>query len=215
MSEILELPKPRLSALQRMRARGQKLPHEIHAQRMNAKFIKVMQNGDPNPLLHQISANPQLWNTDRVRTSRPYTAHHDVDDIILRYPRPNVNQYNYPAFETLSAALPIVCALMQTIRCEALGRVLISRLPPGGVISLHDDKLPGGLPMYYSRYQALLQAAPGMRFICDGEEYFMEAGTITWFNNTLLHEVRNESDIERISLVIDARPFTPWHPREG
>ena len=204
-STTLAVPPRRPSALQRMRARGELLPHE----RFQRNFTKVMQNGNPQPLLDQLAEHPELWNTNNVRTSKPYTAHHDVDDIILRYPRPNVNQYNYPSFNVLSAALPIVMALMQAIHCEALGRVLISRLPPGGIIGLHDDTLPGGLPMYYSRYQVPLQSKLGMRFICDGEECNMEAGSIYWFNNTLLHEVRNESDIDRISMVVDARPFTP------
>jgi len=177
---------------------------------------------------------PKLWNADRIRTYHPQSAHRVVDDILLRYSQfepgddfvervcSEIASINYPAMKALPEAFPIIFGLMAKVCGEHLGRVFISRMAPGIRIPLHSDRIPPAeeaFPnktppaVYFERYQLLLHAKPGVVFRADDgatdESVFMASGEIWWFNNCVPHEVINNSDDDRISLVVDIRPFQP------
>lgn len=183
---------------------------------------------DPLPLLHAVMRKPELWNQNTVRTWHPQSAHRVIDDIVLRYNEfadgddfldkvcSRIECVNYPAFAALPQAHPIVFGLMARVAGEHLGRVFISRMAPGVSIPLHSDRIhaaeaayPDRMPpaLYYERYQIALSSAPGVLFRADDEEVHMSAGEVWWFNNCVEHEVVNNSGVDRISLVVDIRPF--------
>jgi hypothetical protein len=194
-------------------------------------FQLIATGVDPLPLLHAIALQPQLWNADRTRTWHPQSAHRVVDDILLRYNEfnPDTDDFvervcseltavNKPAWALLPQATPIIFALMARLNGEHLGRVFISRMAPGICIPPHTDRIapaeeafPGKIPpaVYYERYQIALKAHPGVLFRAGDETVFMEPGTIWWFDNCVEHEVVNHSQDDRISLVVDIRPFRP------
>jgi hypothetical protein len=84
-----------------------------------------------------------------------------------------------------------------------LGRVIVNRIAPGGRIFPHADT-PAHAE-YYSRFHLVLQGAQGCRFRAGDESTEWETGAVFWFNNKLEHEVINDSPVDRIHLVIDAR----------
>jgi hypothetical protein len=194
----------------------------------NFQFIA---NIDPLPLLHALAIQPRLWNSNTTRTHHAQSAHRVVDDILLRYNAfdPETDDFvervcseipsvNMPGFAALPQAVPIIFGLMARVMGEHLGRVFISRMAPGICIPLHSDRIapaeeafPGKMPpaVYYERYQIALKASPGVVFRAGDEEVFMEPGTIWWFNNCVPHEVLNHSGDDRISLVVDIRPYQP------
>lgn len=194
-------------------------------------FQLIATGVDPLPLLHAITLQPQLWNTDRARTWHPQSAHRVVDDILLRYNRydPDKDDFfeavcseihveNLPAWAALPQATPIIFALMGRVQGEHLGRVFISRMAPGICIGPHTDRIapaeerfPHKIPpaVYYRRYQIPLKAHPGVLFRAGDEDVFMEPGSVWWFDNCVEHEVKNYSGDDRISLVVDIRPFRP------
>ena len=163
---------------------------------------------DVVPLIHQITDNPQLWNTNSVRTSKFATVHYDVDDIILRYPGQGLDNWNLAPFNALTEAVPIVFDLASAVRSELLGRVVISRLGPGKQIPTHKDHV-GGLPMFYSRYQIPLVSEEDVVFYCGDEQLSMVPGNAYWFANTIDHSVINHGQVDRLSMIVDIRPFTP------
>ena len=194
-------------------------------------FQQIAASVDPLPLLHALALRPGLWNADRTRTWHPQSAHRVVDDILLRYNafNPETDDFvervcsdimavNTPAFAALPQAAAIVFPLMARVQGEHLGRVFISRIAPGIRIPPHTDRIapaeeafPDRVPpaVYYERYQIPLQAAPGVVFRVGDEQVFMEPGTVWWFDNCVEHEVLNNSQTDRISLVVDIRPFRP------
>jgi aspartyl/asparaginyl beta-hydroxylase (cupin superfamily) len=80
---------------------------------------------------------------------------------------------------------------------------MINRIAPGGLIYPHPDT-PEHC-RYYSRFHLVLQSAEGVKFRAGDEWTYWETGSFFWFNNALEHEVINESPIDRIHLVMDAR----------
>jgi Aspartyl/Asparaginyl beta-hydroxylase len=195
-------------------------------------FQQIAAGVDPLPLLHALALQPHLWNSNKTRTWHPQSAHRVVDDVLLRYNDfdadrgddfvervcSEIHCINLPAFAALPQAVPIVFGLMARVSGEHLGRVFISRMAPGICIPPHSDRIapaeeafPDKIPpaVYFARYQVALKASPGVIFRAGDEEVFMEPGTIWHFDNTVTHEVLNHSRDDRISLVIDIRPFRP------
>lgn len=162
------------------------------------------------------------------------SVHRVVDDIVLRYNPFNegedfvericseIHCEDYPAWAKLLTAHPFVYGLMTQVQGTQLGRVMVTRVPPGVCIPLHTDlidiaseRFPNKVPpaIYYDRYHVVLQSAPGVVFTCGGESVYMAPGEVWWFDNCLDHEVVNGSEVERIHLIIDVHTrhdvFTP------
>lgn len=194
-------------------------------------FLKIA-DIDPIPLLLELARQPELWNQNQTRTSHPLSAHRTLDDILLRYNNfelgddftkkvcAELEAVNMPAFNLLPAAAPIVFGLMARVCGERLGRVFISRIAPNVSIPPHSDRIPPAeetypdqIPpaVYYERFQVTLQTQPGVVFTAEEEQIYMAPGEIWWFDNEVIHSVENNSDNDRISMVVDIRPFSPCH----
>lgn len=178
---------------------------------MTRYFDRIAQGVDVIPLLHAATRQPALWNASTLRTRHPGTAHREVDDIWLRFNdigdpacvADDHESIDYPAFSLLPQARPLIFDLMRRVEGERLGRVLITRLPPGGRIYPHEDG--GAHAAYYDRYQVALQGLPGSVFRAGGEQVFMASGEVWWFDNSQTHEVINNSADDRVHMIVDIR----------
>ena len=171
-----------------------------------------------------IARKPALWTEDTFLRNYPQGPFGCVDSILLRFPDrvsglteqeldlykqnrlPGFDQHesrDQPAYSQLPEARAIVMNVFAAVAGERLGRVMINRIAPGGVIYPHADTKEH--TDYYSRYHVVLQSEPGVIFRCGDEKAEWETGAVFWFRNSLEHEVINESRTDRIHLVIDAR----------
>jgi len=179
---------------------------------------------DTVPVLHALAQQPHLWNANTVRTANPRSNHRTADDIVLRYNPVSegddfldkvcsrIEVTNYVAWDLLPQVRPFVFGLMSRVEGLHLGRVVISRVRPGGIIPPHSDRIleaeaafPDRIPPvdYYSRYHVVLQSFPGTIFRSGDEQVYMATGEAWWFDNKLEHEVVNNSADDRIHLIID------------
>ncbi len=186
-------------------------------------FNRIAQGIDVTPLTNSLYRQPELWNTETLRTSHEGTPHTEVDDILLRFNdltpykkakeggRP-ISEYAgtildehesicHPAWYRLPEAHPAIFDLMRYLWAIRLGRVLITRLAPGKKIAPHIDG--GEHAAYYNRYHLILQNNPGSIFRCGDEAVTMRAGEIWWFNNGIEHSVENYSNDDRLTMIID------------
>ena len=167
-----------------------------------------------DPLLCRILTNPELWDLERGRQQYPGSAHTQADAIILRWAE---EQTLEAAFRDLDAIdYPVIQQLMPEIGraykatldaigvhpLADLGRVMITRLPPGAAIVPHVDE--GLYADHYDRFHLCLQATPGAaQFSCGGETVWMFPGDLWWFNHKREHALKNTGLLDRIHLIID------------
>lgn len=176
-------------------------------------FCKIFEGMDVVPLLAALATKPHLWNAHDLRTTFPGSPHADVDDIWLFFneiPEDQTAVINdiavvpYPAWQELPQARSLVFDLMHRVGGVQLGRVLITRLPPGKSIPEHADQ--GAPAEYFQRYQIALQSYPGCVFTVGEEVVQFSMGECYWIDNSTPHSVVNNSADDRLALVVDIRP---------
>lgn len=165
-----------------------------------------------------------IWREDTFLRDYPQGPFGDTESVILRFPPRSVHateealaqhlahfdqheNVDMPAFKLLPEARPLIFGLMGAVQGERLGRCIINKIRPGGVIYPHADT-PAHAE-YWDRFHIVLQSAPGVVFRCGSEKVYMGTGECWWFNNRLEHEVINNSAEDRIHLVIDIRTSKP------
>lgn len=172
------------------------------------------------PLLHAIQRRPELWDAHKWRTTYAGTPHADVSDIWLRFADVSATSDTsnlapviqdtkpvwYPAYQELPQIRPILFDLMRRLEAYELGRVLITKLKPGGRILRHSDAVGAYTDQKDgSRYHVVLQGLPGSLFHAGDETVCMRSGEVWWFNHLAEHAVENNSQDDRIHLLIDTR----------
>lgn len=193
---------------------------------MTRNFLRIAEGLDTSGLRLALAAQPELWNQFPIRTAPEQSAHRAVDDILLRYSPwtegqdyldkvcASVEVVTFPAWHKLPLAAGFVYGMLQRVGGLHLGRVMISRLRPGGSIPPHSDRIaeaearfPDRIPpsAYYQRYHVVLASAPGTEFFCGDELVWMAPGEAWWFNNQLEHAVFNGSAEDRLHLIMDIR----------
>lgn len=166
---------------------------------------------DTSSLLAKLAKHEALWSDITVRQEFPGSAHTDTETIFLRGPAsftPAVVQEGFsvvvfPALHVLlNEVAEIIDPLLHQLNVKSLGRVLIVKLEPGGHITSHVDE--GAYAEHFSRFHIALQSDHGNAFRCGDESICMEEGTAWWFDHRIEHEVRNDSERDRIHIIIDA-----------
>ena len=183
-------------------------------------FMLLAQNIDTTPLLLAIRRRSDLWKEDTYLRDYPQGPFKQIESIMLRFPVKTVHEteaelqkhlstydqhenVDYPAYKLLCEARPIVISLMTRVGGERLGRVMINKIAPGGVIYPHADT--PAHTAYYSRFHIVLQSQPGVVFRAGDEQTYMATGEAWWFDNSQEHEVINNSADDRIHMIVDIR----------
>jgi hypothetical protein len=170
-------------------------------------FQKLIEGVNVMPIAHSLMRQPGLWNEDRVRTSFENSPHVQVDDIILRFGKPDGEDLlvsDRPAMAKLHPAKKVALDLMGLVGGSQLGRMVITRLEPGKKILPHKD-VNGAYANYYSRYHVVLQGLPGSLFMCGDETVNMLTGEVWCFDASAEHMVANNSKDDRIHMLVDIR----------
>jgi len=174
------------------------------------------------PLRYDVAAvareleQPDVWDLYRDRVERYGSPHSDVSDIWCRFnPIQNMGDdpvvfFNgphesewYPVMAKLPALRELVYRLFADVQGSQLGGVLVTKIPPGGEVKPHVD---GG--WHAGRYQKFAIQIKGNRdqaFCFEDAELRPVPGDSYTFDNSRLHWVRNDSDSERITLIVCIR----------
>jgi len=183
-------------------------------------FLRISSGLDVTRLLLAIQRRPELWKEDTYLRDYPQGPFAQIESIMLRFPVKSVHEteaemlqhtstydqhesVDYPPYKLLPEARPLVMDLMAYVGGERLGRVMINKIAPGGQIYPHADT-PSHAD-YYSRFHIVLQSRPGVMFRAGDEQVYMATGEVWWFDNKQEHEVINNSDTDRIHMIVDIR----------
>jgi hypothetical protein len=167
--------------------------------------IKIIGTGfNVAPLLWALQANPQLWNEHAMRTEAADSPHHEVDDIFVRYAADPKSQEPhesvwYPSVDVLPVK-NIALEVMALVGGEKLGGVLITRIKAGKQCKPHSDH--GWHAKEYEKFAVQVQSAPGQYFCFDEQRIEPMPGDLFWFDNQYTHWVENNTEFDRITLII-------------
>jgi hypothetical protein len=176
-------------------------------------FERVGALVDVEPFLTEICSRPDLWETDTSR-QKAKPAQRETQAICIRGQGAKAvldsearqkNPIRYRGGPTaMSPFFPIaeefVEKLVESMN-GSMGRAVIARLRPRGRIHPHfDDRLYWILR---DRYHLVIKSPAGSYFRAGDEEMRMEEGELWWFDHTVEHDVYNDSDEERIHIIVD------------
>ncbi|PRX32266.1 aspartyl/asparaginyl beta-hydroxylase [Paraburkholderia sp. BL18I3N2] len=181
-------------------------------------LVKIAGGIDTAPTLLAIARQPGLWNRHTVRTEGDGNPHADVSDIWLRYN--DVKPYKaagdftgfndphdaifYPEWYALPQLRPIVFGLMARVEGTRLGGVLITKIPAGKRVLPHADD-SWHVRHFNTKLYVPLQSNPRCWNRVENEVVSMAPGDVWYFDNTKEHEVVNEGDDDRITLIVSIR----------
>lgn len=173
-------------------------------------FLKVAEGIDVLPLLLELQRQPELWDMHRERKDTAGTPHSEMSDIWIRhaesrseFERPHFARW-YPAYQRLPSARKIIFDAMARVQATHLGGVLITRIPPHGKIDAHTDV--GWHPSFYNcKLYVVLESNPSCIFRVEDERVAMQQGEAWRIDNTKEHDVVNDGETERMTLIICMR----------
>lgn len=178
---------------------------------MKPSMFRLNKFVDVDPLLLSLIHKPELWKMNTERQDHKESYHKDTETIFLRGPRVitlddmlnSRDTVDYPALHYLPDARNLVCDLMAYVHGVELGRAMIIKLKAGGVISAHKDS--GKYPEEFDRFHIPLYSLEGNTFKVGDREAWMVPGDIWWIDNKQTHAVLNNSNDDRVHLVVDIR----------
>ena len=166
------------------------------------------------PLALSLARNPQLWNTRKERTQQETSPHREIDDIWVRYAKDWQTGETSHESVWLEAAdcLPEVKdharAIMGLVKGDAIGGILITRIPPGGKVHPHIDN--GWHALQYDKFALQIDAHQQQAFCFENAQHVTMPGDLYWFNNQQTHWVTNDSPCERITLIVCIKLDKPF-----
>lgn len=153
-----------------------------------------------------------VWNRHDLR--RNAYVHKAVDDIWVRYNAwenfdGDASKFNaehasvwYPVVSEIPAIWSIVRKVRRYVSGE-LGGVLITRIPAGGKVESHIDH--GWHATAHRKIAVQIKGDLKQSFNWDGFSLSAVDGEVYEFENDVLHWVNNDSERERITLIICIR----------
>jgi len=174
-------------------------------------------NVDVSLLQKKLIDNPQFFNDYANRVEKLDSPHRESSDIWVRYG--DYDKYGeevfscehdsiwFPILKEIKEVLPIVFKIMNRVHGERLGGVLITKIEKGKKIYPHIDTV-GWHPAYYDKFYVPILNKEGSIFGFEGDgDIQAKEGEVYWFRNDVSHWVNNDSDSDRIAMVVCVKPF--------
>lgn len=172
-----------------------------------SKGVNVM------PLALGLKRNPHLWNANTGRTAHENSPHREVDDIWARYGHDyTVDAPHESVWLDAANCIPEIKtharAIMNLVGGDALGGVLITRIPPGAKVHPHTDR--GWHATHYDKFALQIAAHPQQAFCYADGQHITAPGDLYWFYNQAEHWVINDSPVERITMIVCVKLDKPF-----
>jgi hypothetical protein len=188
-------------------------PFFPNTKNLNIPILSLPGRFDVYTLLEQIEAHPEIWN--RYGARKEVYQHSQMSDIWVRY-----NDYNnfngdlaefnkehiavwYPESYKIPAVFGLVDSVFDYVGGKQLGGVLITKIPPKGQVAKHIDS--GWHASYYEKFAVQLMGNKRQAFQFEGFSLSALPGELYTFDNSRTHWVTNDSNEDRMTLIICIR----------
>jgi hypothetical protein len=188
-------------------------------------FRKIGDTFDPDSVVlsevrDELYRQPLFWGKS-PRVTFPGSPHRDTEDIVLRGPvgihskslqelHVEIACEDYPASELMPATLRMANNLAYLLSSPEmqhldsplrLGRVILTKLPPGKSIHPHKDE--GAVPEFYRRCHLVVEGGDENVFLIADEVQVMQSGEMWECDVRELHTVVNLMEDARVHLIVD------------
>ena len=167
---------------------------------------KLYEGLDTKAIVEELKFS-EWWDKVDFRTTFKNSPHAQVNDIVLRFTE--IQEYdhiydsfmciNYDAWYDHPMTVGATLDIMRLVQGVMLGRVVVTRLKPGGEVTPHIDH--GISSEIYERYQ--FQLAGECDYTVGEETVRMKAGELWVFDNLMTHSVKQVGDEDRVTLIVD------------
>lgn len=168
-------------------------------------------NIDPVPAMLELQRQPELWNQRTARRTYADTPHATTDDIWVRWIEEDALDNNQPRelcflnpWYRLPALRPIVFPLMAKAQAVQLGGIFITRIPPGEGVAPHVDQ-GWHANWFNTKVFVALQSNPDCLNVVERDLVRMKSGECWAFRNTVVHEITNGGNDDRIAVIVCMR----------
>jgi hypothetical protein len=148
-----------------------------------------------------------LWDAENASKPNRFGALDATRHIIFRFVsnfRDWRNSYDRPLWNEWKPLLEPVLRASTAPYGYARGafpRVMLARMPAGGVIHPHRDENPAA--KWPHKIHVPLQTNQGVTFFVDGVGYHFEEGEAVEVNNMGVHAVENRGSSDRVHLIFE------------
>jgi|CXWL01.1.fsa_nt_gi hypothetical protein len=146
------------------------------------------------------------WLENSLR-QKQFAVHKDTETLVLKWcaniatDTPVETSRHFADFEALLQ--PVLALIHAAYQYEApvIRKAMFAKLRAGGEIVEHVD---GSIALrMVHRIHIPIVTNEKVHFIIDGVDYNLKVGEVVEFDNTRYHSVKNDSDQDRIHLIID------------
>jgi hypothetical protein len=109
----------------------------------------------------------------------------------------------YPVIDKIPSAKKVIFDLMSQVDGERLGGILITKLNANGKIKKHTDS--GWHAEYYDKFYVPILNKEGAKFCFPDGDINPQLGNAWWFDNSVNHWVENNTDSDRIAMIVCIR----------
>ena len=173
-----------------------------YSETVRLSYIKVAEGLDVESI-YQDLLKSDAWDKYPQRRTFPNSPHAEMVDIWARFGKPEDmgGPHESEWYEAATESIKDICfKIMYLVRGETLGGVLITKLQPGGHIAPHVDS--GWHAGYYEKFYLSIRSPKNSVFGFECGNIESKPGDLYWFRNDVPHWVTNDTDEERISMII-------------
>ena len=109
----------------------------------------------------------------------------------------------YPVIDKIPSAKKVIFDLMSQVDGERLGGIFITKLNANGKIGKHTDN--GWHAKYYDKFYVPVLNKEGAKFCFADGDINPQLGDAWWFDNSVVHWVENNTDSDRIAMIVCIR----------
>lgn len=184
-----------------------------------SEFLQVLKEDvEVGELVRVIRSTPDIWDVYTQRQAMA-GAQAQSQSYLVRWSAGATDlesSHNQDDCEDLAVPCELATAIDALVSEAAkivsdvgrVGRVMLTRLPPGGEIQTHTDE--GYYADNYCRFHICLDSAGVNVFTVGGREFVIKPGQLFWFNHKKPHSVQNKSTSARLHLIVDFESPRFW-----